>query len=183
MFKIENLDEEFVRRGFLDLRGKFDLIVSHWTLRHLADPFGTLKRMYSLLNQRNGMLMSNALFFRCDDEHIDLESVLSSTNAVALFWYRGGHRSDSIDFLLMRQNAQELAIPLVYDLIIEKEGGGLNASGIIISFKKGCIEILEGEQKHILRGDVWSSAEFCRTGCQASIDLYESLVRAGLYIR
>jgi hypothetical protein len=64
-FKIENIDEEFSKRGF-NLKNKVDVIVSNWTLRHLVDPFRTLEQMYNLLADK-GILMSNGFLFKLDD--------------------------------------------------------------------------------------------------------------------
>ncbi len=65
-FKIENIDQELSQKGF-ELKEKVDLIVSNWTLRHLVDPFGTLKRMYTLLTPLKGMLLCNGFLFKFDD--------------------------------------------------------------------------------------------------------------------
>jgi 2-polyprenyl-3-methyl-5-hydroxy-6-metoxy-1,4-benzoquinol methylase len=64
-FKIENTDEELARRGHGGV--KFQLIVSNWALRHLADPVGTLRRLYSLLSPGQGMLMSNGFLLSLED--------------------------------------------------------------------------------------------------------------------
>jgi len=122
-FKIENIDEELIEKDF-DLRNKVDLIVSHWTLRHLVDPFGTLKRMYSLLSPYHGALLSNGFLFslEClskvqsypygnwDCKNFDLRS---QSNTISLFrFYRVGR--DLGHFLLVRPNAKQLMLPIEY---------------------------------------------------------------------
>ncbi len=104
-FKIENIDEEFAKRGF-DLKNKVDLIVSNWTLRHTLDPFGTVKRMYGLLTPKQGKLMSNGFLFKFDETDKvqtfpqDNENILTASNATCLFKVHTPGR-DAGHFLLM----------------------------------------------------------------------------------
>lgn len=117
-FKIENIDEEFLKRGF-DLKEKVDLIVSNWTLRHLVDPFGTLKRMYGLLTPTQGMVLSNGFLFKFDNSDEiqafpeDSYNIFTHANATPLFRNYSAGR-DAGQFLLMRNNKNELEIPLEY---------------------------------------------------------------------
>ncbi len=59
-FKIENIGAELLHKG-LDIKGKVDLIVSRWTLRHLVDPLGTLKTLYDHL-AISGYLLFDGFF-------------------------------------------------------------------------------------------------------------------------
>ncbi len=141
-FKIENIDEELLKRGF-DLKNKVDLIVSHWTLRHLVNPFGTLKRMYSLLTPTYGKLLSNGFLFALEDtpdikafpvgEHYN---ALSSQNTVALFNNHDSGR-DAHHFLLMKNNnTNELNIPFTYSGKVRQLGYGYQCyAGVTTEFK------------------------------------------------
>jgi hypothetical protein len=132
-FKIEDIKEEFLKRGF-DLEKKVDLIVSCMTLKHLIDPFGAIKRLYSLLTPSNGILMSNGFYFKFDDSD-EVQSfpdknwnILASCNAIPLFstGMGCGH------FLLMRNNDHELNIPLTYTGdVIELSGNVVYAGQLV----------------------------------------------------
>lgn len=146
-FKIENIDEEFSKRGF-NLKNKVNLIVSHWTLRHLVDPFGTVKRLYSLLTPKHGMLMSNGFLFSHDknDEvqafpaHNSKDynaNILMGTNAICLFRHWTCSR-DVGEFLLVRTHQKELNIPLEYTGQTRSIGNGYqNSSQQVTVFNKG----------------------------------------------
>lgn len=105
--------------------------------------------MYSLLRPTRGLIISNSFFFQIqDDPEIAIEDILASTNATSLFAYRGGHRWDSIDFLLMRKDEHELEIPLEYHEVYRGErGSGNNASGMHQIFKPGDITRFNKETK------------------------------------
>jgi len=116
-FKIENIDEELSKRGF-NLKNNVDLIVSQWTLRHLVDPFGTLKRMYGLLTPAQGKLLSNGFWFMFNDSDRLVAfpqyypNILSHTNTI-LFNHNDNGR-DIDHFLLVRNDEKDLRIPLIY---------------------------------------------------------------------
>jgi len=118
-FKIENIDEEFLKKGF-DLKKQVDLIVSRATLQLLVDPFGTIKRMYSLLTPTCGMILSDsfAFFYQHKLQTFPYNNwkILADTGAVILFRKNANVTWSKYDdtFLLMRNNDQELAIPLEY---------------------------------------------------------------------
>lgn len=118
-FKIENIDEELVKKGF-NLKGKVNLIVSNWALRHVVDPFGTVERMYGLLSSKQGKLMSNGFLFKLNDKDeiqgfpFTNENILIASNATCLFkYYKVGR--DIGHFLLERNDNKELEIPLEYN--------------------------------------------------------------------
>lgn len=107
-FKIENIDEEIAKRGF-DLKEKLDLIVSRWTLRHLIDPFGTLTKIYDLLNPSKGKLIANGFLFKYEDSKkvqgftYKHQNIVSQSNASAIFYdYDAGR--DAGHFLLDRND-------------------------------------------------------------------------------
>ena len=60
-FKIENLNEEFLKLG-LNLTNKLDLVVTQWCMRHLADGVGTFLQTYNLL-QPGGFFLLDGFFF------------------------------------------------------------------------------------------------------------------------
>ncbi len=139
-FKIENIDEEFLKRGF-DLKNKVDLIVSRWTLRHLVDPVGTLKRMYRLLTSQQGIIMSNGFWFALDSSKKiqcfpkDNKGLLGvDSNSLFFRFYDDGQDLD--DFLLMRNNNQELIIPEYTGDIHQVAKSYQCSSGFVTVFKK-----------------------------------------------
>jgi SAM-dependent methyltransferase len=203
VFKIENIDEEFERRGFV-MKNRFDLIVSNWTLRHLVDPWGTLKRMYSLLTPDKGILLSNGFLF-ADEDFDEVQdfpvrtwNILAKTNAVSLFrcWNSG---RDAGQFLLMKTSTQELAIPLEYTGITLGIGGRYqNASEMVTVFKIGKISTNERfwfkalkpkkeedplEEDGSLGEKSGSGRCYCHKDSQESKDLYVSLKRLELFER
>jgi len=66
-FKIENIIEAFEERN-IKINGKIDLIVSSWTLRHLADPLGTFFQMHQLTKLNGYILLEGIPFLRLDTE-------------------------------------------------------------------------------------------------------------------
>ncbi len=64
-FKTENIIEAFAARK-MHLNGKIDLIVSQWTLRHLADPLGTFLQLFELTKPNGYMLLEGIPFNRLD---------------------------------------------------------------------------------------------------------------------
>ncbi len=110
--KIENIAE-----AFPELANKVDLIVSSYTLRHLVDPFGTLKQLYHLLSPTCGILISDGFtFFVNDSPACQMLSdgnlnILAMSNAETLF----GNNEDYVSsFLLMKTNVNELELPIEY---------------------------------------------------------------------
>lgn len=162
-FKIENICEEFANRGY-DLKNRVNLIVASWTLRHLVDPWGTVKQMYNLLLPRDGLLVATGFFFAysdsdklcsfpqdCKSQDFDIIrgtvdvpalnwNILNATSAIPLFRYFDDLR-DLDNFLLMRSNTNELDIPLEYTGDVVRIGGrGFVAGNAVTVFKKGCIQ-------------------------------------------
>jgi hypothetical protein len=190
-FKIENIDEEFSRRG-LDLSNKVDLIVSHWTLRHLIDPLGTLKRMYGLLTPLQGMLLANDFFFTFDSKTVDAEAVETfpcqkwnflDPNVVSLFGNYHDFNSNVGQFLLMRTNNQELEIPFEYagDVCELPSNFTEQTFGRCLTvFKRG-----EIKQSDIIFLKEKNSSEhysyYCDKQNQRSKDLYAYLLKQKLF--
>lgn len=209
-FKIENIDEEFLKRGY-DLKNKVNLMVSSWTLRHLVDPWGTLKRMYSLLKPQEGLLVSNGFLFALEGSaqvysfptpelshelsHAPSWNILlNATSAIPLFRFHDSGR-DTGEFLLMRNNNRELEIPLEYTGEIGYIGTHYQcASAVVTVFKKGLIQ--EGVRyffkpivadKPDVPEDGISEKGYCDKYCdqnnQASKDLYASFKKQGLFFK
>ncbi len=118
-FKIENIAQELKQRGF-DLEDKVDFMVSRWTLRHLVDPFGTMKQLYTLLSPEKGMLSSNGFLFKSSDEPSVVQTfplrnaaiLAHATPAVLFRQYNEGR--DAHQFLLMKEDKKQLELPLEY---------------------------------------------------------------------
>ena len=148
-FKIENIDEEFEKRGFA-LKGQVDLIVSSWTLRHLVDPLGTLSRMYSLLSPSQGMLIADGFFVAFDSSNEVLSFPqecwnIFVANGVGQLFRKNEPKGDLGQFLLMRSDDQELAIPLEYTGEMRSINGYklMCASCCVSAFKKGRVSTKE----------------------------------------
>lgn len=179
-FKIENIDEEFLKRGF-DLKNKVDLIVSRWTLRHLVDPFGTLKRIYNLLTPLQGTLLAHGFFFMLNNSHrieifpLEYWNICNDTNAISLFCL-SSEKHDTGQFLLMRTNSQELEIPLAYT----GEMQSIDAyqyqcsSGVVTVFQKGLIA-------HGKRFYFDEKSYYCDEHNQNSKNLYVELRKRKLF--
>lgn len=183
-FKIENIDEELSKRGF-NLKDNVDIIVSRWTLRHLVDPFGTLKRMYGLLTPAQGKLMSNGFLFMFNDSdeiqafpYIYNANILSTNNSILFKDDTAGR--DVGHFLLMRSNKNELRIPLTYtNKIGSTSWGHQNASGRVTIYKKkpcfnSSFDLERVEKKRDL---------YCDKSDQQCKDLYLYLKRQKLFYR
>jgi hypothetical protein len=191
-FKIENIDEEFMKRGF-DLTKKVDLIVSRWTLRHLVDPFGTLKRMYSLLSPSQGMLLSNGFIFAFDDQEevqrfpTSNWEILASANAVPLF-RMFNLNGDNGEFLLIRNDNQELDLPLVYTGKTRSITSKYDcASKTVTVFKKGSINNKEiffffREDQENNELETPALVRYCDEHNQLSKNLYEYLKNEKLFL-
>jgi hypothetical protein len=192
-FKIENIDEEFLKRGF-DLTKKVNFMVSRWTLRHLVDPFGTLKRMYGLLSPSQGMLLSNGFIFAFDDQE-EIQSIptsnwdiLASTNAVPLF-RMFDLNGDKGEFLLMRNDKQELDLPLAYTGKMRSltSRNYRCASETVTVFKKGSIN--KKEEFFFIQADqedneleVRTLPRYCDKYNLQSKKLYEYLKNEQLFL-
>ncbi len=183
-FKIENIDEELSKRGF-DLKGKVDLIVSNWTLRHLVDPFGTLKRMYSLLTSNQGMLLSNGFLFKFNDSDKvrafpeKNENILIHANATPIFraWDCG---RDTGQFLLMRNNKKELEIPLEYTSNISFISHRYQcASAAVTVFNKGSL-VKQNFDPDFIEG---SPKLYCDKDDQQCKNLYKDLKARGYFMK
>jgi SAM-dependent methyltransferase len=196
-FKIENIVEEFRKRGF-NLEGTVNLIVSSWTLMHLTDPFGTLKQMYSLLTPSQGILIADNFFFEFFDDSKKIQSpipditcnptpscdIFSTTNAVPLFRAESTGRSILGSFLLMRNDDQELAIPLAYTGKTHELPVASAAFDFLTIFKKGIIKEWKPfclETQKYGSPEIPDGAYYCNEHNQLSKDLYEQLKNHGLF--
>jgi len=76
-FKTENIIEAFEERG-MNLKGKIDLMVSCWTLKHLVDPLGTFLQMFQLTKLNGYMLLEGIPFlsYYDDDTYFNPDNAL-----------------------------------------------------------------------------------------------------------
>lgn len=76
-FKTENIIEAFKKRG-MNLKGKIDLMVSCWTLKHLVDPLGTFLQMFQLTKLNGYMLLEGIPFlnYHEDDTYFNPDNAL-----------------------------------------------------------------------------------------------------------
>jgi hypothetical protein len=77
-FKIEDMHAAFIKKGF-DLRNKIDLIVSHYTLRHLVNPAQTLLNAYDLCRAETGIMLFDGFHFLQGDQD---QNIIKSSNVI-----------------------------------------------------------------------------------------------------
>lgn len=117
-FKIENIATELPKHG-LELNGKVDLIVSNWALRHMADPIGTLKQLYELLEPPHGTLLSTGFLFGMNSAAISSTSSRSEwkllTYVAAKCLFRKKDTNYNADeFMFVRHDSQPFNLPIAY---------------------------------------------------------------------
>lgn len=179
-FKIENIDEEFAKRGF-DLKNKVSLIYSLWTLRHLVDPFGTVKRMYSLLTPERGKLMANGFLFKFNKtDKIQAfpdgnENILIDSNATCLFREFTAGR-DVGHFLLEKNDKNDLTIPLGYDGNTHTASWrSQNESRLVTVFNRRNLRKPKADRVYM------NNNIYCDKDDQKCKDLYNSLLSQKLF--
>lgn len=196
LFKIENIDEELAKRNF-DLKDKVDVIVSRWTLRHLVDPFGTVERLYTLLNPSGGKLLSNGFLFRfygTDIKKIEAvpayhRYIFTHSNATVLYRHWDSGR-DAGQFMLERNNEKSLELPLHYTGSVQHVGDNCQcASGTITEFQvmdktiqTNAIETLHIDPQELKEGEYMIPGDFyCLKGDVQCKDLYARLTKHKLF--
>lgn len=179
-FKIENIDEELAKRGF-DLKNRVSLIYSLWTLRHLVDPFGTVKRMYSLLTPEQGKLMANGFLFKFNEtDKIQAfpdgnENILIDSNATCLFRKFTAGR-DVGHFLLEKNDKNDLNIPLGYDGNTHAVSWrSQNESRLVTVFNKRNLRKPKADRVYMNK-DI-----YCDKDDQKCKDLYNALISQKLF--
>ena len=185
-FKIENIDEELAQRGF-DLENKVDVIVSHWTMRHLVDPFGTLAKMYRLLNPSGGKLFTNGFLFKYEDSKkveafpLDHAYILARSNAHALFHYITVGR-DVCSLLLERNDDRPLELPLQYtgNIGILPLWRYQCSSNRVTEFRKDK-DVTDKLKWKTLKQGLFSVHHYWLEGDERSEKLYASLKEQGLF--
>lgn len=83
-FKSEDIINELAKKDY-DFNYKFDLVVSHWTLRYLVDPLGTVLQAYELLKPE-GLMLFNGFSTKLinSDDSLIAEADRGSDNYEAL---------------------------------------------------------------------------------------------------
>lgn len=182
--KIENIDEELAKRWF-DLNEKVDVIVSNWALRHLVDPFGTVDRLYGLLNPCEGKLFSNGFLLKfdsskevegCPAEH---SSILANSNATALFRDFDDMR-DADQFLLERTNEKPLGLPLRYTGTTENLVWGYWCASNKITIFSAAENIIRNNTIENLENKPYRY-HYCLEGDTRCKELYTRLKRQGFF--
>jgi len=67
LFKTENLFESLKERN-INLKNKFDFIVSRWSFVHFVDPIGTLEQAYDLLIPQSGIILMDSFRLLLQDD-------------------------------------------------------------------------------------------------------------------
>lgn len=80
--QIENLGYELKKHG-LNLKHQIDIIVSRWSLRHLADPLGTFLQAYELLKPQTGLMLFDEFYFLRNHQ---LKHWHQSQSLLSLLW-------------------------------------------------------------------------------------------------
>ncbi len=119
-FKVENLIDEFKKNGF-ELENSFDLIVTRWCMRHLADPVGTFQQAIQLLSL-NGLFMGDGWFILDKESNMLAKYADHNRPITQLFldtklpfvtrFYDGGRSLNH--FVLQRSNDAPCALPMRY---------------------------------------------------------------------
>ncbi len=123
-FKIENLIEEFKNKGLGDLNGKFDLIMSNYTLRHLVDPLGTFLQMHDLV-KKGGIILTDTFKFKVQDYQ---NSHAHNATGILLSYLhdagdeilvKKGRDDRSYPAIAVRKQGEDVKIPLNYSYYTE----------------------------------------------------------------
>ncbi len=203
-FKIENLDEEFAKRGY-DLKDKVHFAVASWTLPHLVDPWGTLKRMYGLLKPSKGLLVSNGFRFAINDSkgvqsfpgtikpHAPALEIFIPASAIYLLRTWWDYDNTLEEFVLMRGNELELELPLEYTgetRILDGVGVQTNARYFGAVYKKREIQSIKpfffkpadfrGEEDGLV-AEKASHSCYCDQNSEASKKLYSYFKKQDLF--
>ena len=145
-FKVENLFEAFKRKGFGDMSGKFDLIISRWCFRHLVDPVKTFASAYDLARPNTGMLLMDGFFFCYENQDVSLlgDTINQDKNMIQLlldmkspFIMQFNNNMRSLNqFALKRTTELPCQLPMSY-LKLHRGIEGLQiASNCIVQFKR-----------------------------------------------
>jgi SAM-dependent methyltransferase len=149
--KIEELSSCEPLRGI-----QFDLVVSRWCFRHLADPVGTFEQTYDILLPGTGILLMDGFFFHFEEDSFDhmtrnayknnLLYLLKCTNAPFIIANRGDNGGGSIqqrllEFALRRPDDAPCTIPWRYGNTQPLHRDYDVASWVITSFVRGDSEV------------------------------------------
>lgn len=125
-FKIENLIEEFSRRGD-NLIDNVDLIVSAWCFTHLVDPTGTLLQAYELLRPKTGMIFIDGFSLEThgnsDKTHTRKNIIDLVSSFQAPFFRKYDDCNHRLDCFVMQKSDTEPHIPLTYIKARVSDGG------------------------------------------------------------
>ena len=158
-FVVENLIDGLSERGLGDV--KFDLAVSHWCLRHLVDPVGTVMQIHEMLSSE-----PNTGYFFFDSFILEIEGLTPGNDLCRLLYSFNEPfimcpaASRQIDFIL-KKTQDNLDVPLNYLRLKNiDETSWIAASGVCQVFAieegKSMVESLEfpmGKSYSFVRGD------------------------------
>ncbi len=139
-FTIEEMEDEFPKRGYKGVQGLFDLIFTKWCVRHVNDAPGTyvqlvnhLRPANSLPQRTTGFLLMDGFFLlhehdsfesvvKNHEDNIRLTTLLLDTQMPVLIQRYDGGRSLN-HFILQRPTDVPCQIPMRYDgMVWEREG-------------------------------------------------------------
>lgn len=143
-FKIEELAAKLIEEMF---NWEYDLEISNWCFRHLADPAGTFVQAYNLLRPGKGLLLFDGFEFLYDDEKLNkhgandiMTRMLLDTNAPFVTVHDNYLRSMN-HFLLKRPDAAPCRLPMNYlEMITVQNAGSQIFSKTKVRFKRAAQE-------------------------------------------
>jgi len=118
-FEIENISREMQSRVGVG-NNKFDLIISHWCLRHLADPVGTFVQLYNLVRP-HGVFLFDGFFYETKTLKIkpekleDVHMINLLFNSEAPFLVKTHNENYSINqFIVQKPDHRPCSLPMQY---------------------------------------------------------------------
>lgn len=118
-FRVECIYEEFNSRN-LDLKNKFDFIVSRECFRHLADPVGTFLQTCRLMRPKTGLFAGHGFYFSTAKDNslthpLQVYELLYLTRQSFLIEQQIEGSEDRLPFfLLQKSDDKECEIPWTY---------------------------------------------------------------------
>ena len=150
----------------------------------MADPFGTVDRLYGLLNPSGGKLLSNGFLFKLDSSKevkacpLQYPNILTKGSATVLFRdIKSGRDVD--EFLLERNDTMPLNLPLQYAGSTEGVGWGYQCASNTVTEFQLTKDI--GDKKREKLDEKSYHYHYCITGDEQCKALYAQLKKSGFF--
>ncbi len=133
-FKVEDISEIFGSK-FPTFKGRLDMVVSSYTLRHLVDPVGTFIQTYDMLRPGTGLAFMEGFYVDCKSKckYSIMLDILKKTHAPYLLrdstGTRGGKGSFSLPFFVIkRSNDKPCSLSMRYNGLTNLGNGVISAN-------------------------------------------------------